>query len=241
MNAKYILMTLLGAVTLTGCNQNRGYTIDPPVVLSNKPFEKGKEAELFPLTVGNEWVYEVDITYIPNAKNATRQVSKKELTFRCIRVNTVGGNTRAILEAVLEGQVNERQEWLLNKEGLYQVAIGYPRKPFTPPQPVMRFPIEAGGEFQWKGTGFVSDGQVRECRTKTQVLGEQDVDTMLGTVKAQTLQTQTIWRDGGRDWQSQNTTWWAPGIGIVRYRQESATKEAVAIQVMRLKSYSLKK
>ncbi len=225
---------------MSGCNRSTGYKITPPAVLSAESFKPGQESTLLPLTVGNEWVYEVDITVIPNGKNATRQVSQKELTFRCTRVTKVGNDTRAILEAVLEGQVNERQEWLMNSTGLYQVAVGSPRKPFTPAQPVWRIPMELNSEFQWSGTGFVSDGVVRPCRTKSQVLGEQDVDTILGTVKAQTVQTQTIWREGNTDWQSSNTTWWGPGIGIVRYRQEAITKQGVAIQVMRLKAYSLK-
>lgn len=198
-------------------------------------FKPGMEDQMFPFKIGNQWSYDAEISFIPANAPAPPKV-KKLLRFRCTQVVRTPRGLRANLEVVMDDKVNEVQEWLLTKEGLFQTAVGYPPKPFNPPQPAFRAPLVTGAKGVWKGTGFRPDGRVGPLETESKVLEPQVVDTEEGQVTAIPIETRTRFEGGT----ALSTTWWTPTIGIVRYRQEAVTKEGVGLQVMRLRSKSLK-
>ncbi len=236
---------LLAAILVaSGCNQGQasGYTPEVVKVVTRADVAPGKERALFPMVRGNQWVYDVDITIV---QASGRQNRKEELTFRCTNVYTRGKKTYATLEAVMNGQVNERQQWVFEDGvGLFQESVGDPAKPFIPPQPALRFPIKKDNVFRWEGTGWVPEGRVTKSKSESKILGPEEIDTGVGRMEAVTVQNISRWENGV----AVQTTWWAPGVGIARYRQEvkvlqktkEGLQEAVAISVMRLKSQSLR-
>ena len=238
MNKLGILL-VAGALAGWGCNQQpkaEGYKPEEVKTVTIAEFEPGKEEVLMPFKVGNEWVYEVDID-MRLRNQAAREQTTRELVFRCTNVRPVGKQTRAVMEAVEDDKVNERQVWILNNKGLFQTSVGMPEIPFEPAQPAFRRPVKPGSTFQWQGKGFVPDGSVSDAQSESKIEPLQEVDTGIGRIKAYPVTTVTKWKNGV----AQSTTWWAPGIGIVRYRQEVAAAGGVAIQVMRLKSTNVVK
>ena len=236
----------LAALAVIGCNQNQaaGYKPEPVQLVTSATLNPGEERRLFPMVRGNQWVYDVEIRV--TQPNGQQEMRTQELTFRCTNVVRQGNRTTATLEAVMDGQVNERQQWVFEEgKGLFQASVGYPPKPFTPMQAALRFPIQKDNVFKWEGTGFVPEGSVKKSRTESKIEGNQEVDTGVGRMEAVTVQTTSRWDTGV----AAQTTWWAPDIGIARYRQEvrvvvpmqgGQRGEAVAVSVMRLKSKSLK-
>lgn len=226
------------AIGLAGCNsqpKKAEYVPQEVETISVPEFKTGMESDLFPFKIGNQWTYDAEISFIP-ADAPAQPMVKKLLRFRCTQVVKTPRGIRANLEVVMDDKVNEVQEWLMNEEGLYQTAVGYPPKPFNPPQPAFRIPLEAGATYNWKGTGFRPDGKMGPLSTESKILAPQQVDTALGSVQALPIETRTKFEGGA----AVSTTWWAPTVGIVRYRQEAITKEGVGVQVMRLRSKSLK-
>lgn len=241
-NTFSILALIAGAVALTGCNQGGGgakageYKPVEVARLETAEFKPGGERDLFPFKVGNSWSYDAEISFRPNGAQPQPPVVKV-LRFRCTQVVKTAKGIRVNMEVVMDGRVNEVQEWLLTDQGLFQSSVGYPGRPFNPPQPAWRSPMQIGAKFSWKGTGFTPDGQVGPGESTSEVLPKQDVDTGLGQVNAVPVQTRLSWPKG----RALSTTWWAPGYGIVRYRQEAITEQGLAVQVMRLKSVSIAK
>lgn len=237
----FIGACVVAAGVISGCNPGAakadGYKAKAPEELKTVEFKEGTpdaEALLLPLTKGNVWEYEVEIDQRPKDAPA-RTKTKSNLTLRCTNVTRIGTMVKATIEAVVDDQVNERQMWLLTKSGLYQTSVGYPAVPYNPAQPAFRVPLKSGGEFEWAGRGFLPDGSVGDGASKSKVNKPTHVDTLMGRVEAYGVDTMLAWRDG----RAASTTWYAPGIGIVRYRQEVVAKNGSAIQIMRLKSYRL--
>lgn len=240
---------LLGSFALlAGCNQNQapGYKPEEVKLVNAADVAAGKEENLFPMVRGNQWVYDVDISVM--VAGGQQQNRKQVLTFRCTNVLTQGNKIYATLEAVVNDQVNERQQWILEKgKGLYQASVGDPAQLYTPPQPALRFPVKEGNVFRWEGTGFVPEGAVKKATIESTIMKTQEVDTGAGRMQAIPVQAIYKWDTGI----AAQTTWWAPGVGIARYRQEvravqnsmekgkPVKREAVAVSVMRLKSMSL--
>jgi hypothetical protein len=242
--SKWIIGAVAMAVLTAGCNPGKPAGYKPEVIeeIGTGTVPKGEEGRYFPLAIGNQWVYDVDITVRRDGKESK---TSQELTFRCTNVNKVGAKTFATLEAIIDGKVNEQQQWSLDDKGLYQLSVGAPPKPFDPPQPAIRFPVEPKNEFVWKGTGFVPQGRVDKGESKSIVLGVESADTGIGRFRTLAVETTLTWATGG----ARSTTWWAPDYGIVRYRQEAdmvgkapdgKLVRIQAVQVMRLKSKSFR-
>ena len=235
---------------LAGCNQNQASGYVPEVVKITNAAEAAaaKDESYFPMVRGNQWVY--DITTNVTVGGTPSRAQEQEMTFRCTNVYTQGNKTYATMEAVARGQVNERQQWILEKgKGFFQASVGDPAKMFNPPQPAIRFPMKEGNEYQWEGTGFVPEGNSKKAKMHSKVLAKVEVDTGAGRMMAVPILTILSWDTGS----AAQTTYWAPGVGIARHRQEvvavrtvqrdgkSVQEQAVAISTMRLKSSTLKK
>ena len=94
-----------------------------------------------------------------------------------------------------------------------------------------------GARLVWiKGRGFVADGSVTDFTGSTIIDGPAEPDTGIGRVNAMAVRNDMKWAKCV----SASTTWYAPKIGIVRWRQEVSANGVVAIQVMRLTKLDLK-
>lgn len=230
--------SLLAAV-LIGCGSGAGggYTPKPVPKVAEFKLNPGDEKTLFPLVKDNQWVYASNIIVQQGQQQATNNV---ELTFVVKNVVDVGNGKKATIEISSEGKVTERQAWLVNDKGIYQVTAGKDSTVFDPIQPAVAFPPEAGREFKWEGKGLIPGGSYGVSRSVGKVLGPQEVDTDLGRMSALAVENTQTWTLNGKRGEARSTVWWAPKIGIVRFVQEIATDQIQARQTLKLKSKSIK-
>lgn len=229
----------LGLVA-AGCgNKSDGYQAKPMAKVEPLNFQAGQEKNLFPMTVGSQWVYTVEAAVRgPQGSGGDRG----EVTLLVKSVKDVPGGKRAEIDIIRNDQVQERTIWMVNDKGIYQVSSGRNNVLFNPPQLQFSFPYEKGKTFLWEGTGSLPDGGTGRMKVKSRILGEEEVDTETGRVSAIAVQSMTTWRNAqGVDMRMIGMSWWKPNEGLVRVRQELASPNGQsAVQLLRLKSSTLK-
>src|SRR5687767_3004211 len=125
----WIAVAALAAVV--GCGKGGG-SYEPKPLKKPASATAAKDADLMPLAVGNQWTYEVTGQAV--AKNGQVVQIAGELTWKVVKVDKSGGETRAIVDVVSKDKRTDRQEWLINSKGIYQVSIGLDNViRFTPP------------------------------------------------------------------------------------------------------------
>lgn len=246
MTIKFRLALAVGvaAVAVSGCNSGPG-TYKPkatkkPELQEIKPDEG---ASLFPIKVGNRWVYSVE-----SRQNAAGQPMEKtdELAFTIIEVKPQGDGQLVVMQATLNGEPTDKQAWLVNSKGVHQAWIKDTSRSFNPPMPLISFPLTPDAVYEWKGKGPTMTGVMGDQSQKLKVLKTQLVDTEQGQVSAIPVEVDAEFKDSRAAGRTRSTSYWAKGIGMVRYRQESilgapgAQPTVQTIQVIRLKLHSLK-
>lgn len=234
----------LAAVATTGCNSGPGtYTpkaTKKPELQEIKPDEG---ASLFPIKVGNRWVYAIE-----SRQNAAGQPLEKtdELAFTITEVQPQGDGQLVVMEATLNGEPSDKQAWLVNSKGIHQAWIKDATRGFTPPMPLVSFPLTPDAVSEWKGKGPTMTGTLGDQSQKLKILKTQLVDTEQGQVSAIPVEIDSEFKDSRAVGRTRSTSYWAKGIGLVRYRQESilgapgAQPSVQTVQVIRLKLHSLK-
>lgn len=216
---------------------NNGYVPEPPPAPEALVIPKDDEAKLMPLIEGSVWTYDIENTLLVTGRPS--ETSKGVLTYRVVKVTRDGTDSKALLELSQDGQVLDRQDWVFRPTGIYQASGGPKRIPYDPPQPVALFPLEKATTFRWKGTGTGPDGSVGRLTTKSRVLPSQRVDSGQGTYNALPIETTTEFNTRIKG-KSTSVTYFKPGIGILRYRQEIDLGDRAAVATMRLRSYVVK-
>lgn len=232
------------AMALTGCNSGPG-TYKPKAAKKAElqEIKPDEGAALLPLKVGNRWVYTVE-----SQQSAAGQPVRKtdELAFTITEVTPKGEGQLVVMDATLNGEPTDKQAWLIDSKGIHQAWIKDTSRSFTPPMPMIAFPLTPDAVYEWKGKGPTMTGIMGDQSQKLKILKTQLVDTDAGQVSAIPVEIDSDFKDAKAFGKSRSTSYWAKGIGLVRYRQESilgpvggqATVQAV--QVIRLKLHSLK-
>jgi hypothetical protein len=241
---KYKLMIGATALIAVGCGNSSkqdAYVPQPKPEVPVAEVNTAASEELFPLQVGNQWTYSVTINRIQGGQQL--DPVQDEMTWKVTKVTPIEGGTKATIELTTGGKTSETQTWVVNKKGIYQVTAGINQKPFSTPQPVALFPATEGTNFDWAGTGTVpisKDGGKITSSSKT--LAPQEVDTGVGSISAIPIETSSKFQAGKITAESASTLWLAPGTGIVRYRQETVSRESKSgiVTLMRLKAKSLR-
>lgn len=231
---KRCLPILLPTLVLAaGCGRLKPgtYTPTPPPKVEPVENKVTESNEVMPLHEGNQWSFELRIENYANGKavgGATQNVS--------YRVASVNGN-RAVLVLEQDGKVIDRQDWETTADGIYQTSSGLQKTPYSPPQPAAPLPLENGKRMKWTGKGLMSDGSVDFGKADLEVLSPQAVDTGVGTLSAIPVTTVTTY---GKT-RCENTTWFRPGIGLIRLRQDTISKDRQSIVLLTLTNYALKR
>lgn len=184
----------------------------------------GDEASLMPLATGNQWTYTSDAN---------------QITLKVANVAPQGDGKKATIEIFVNDKLTSRQVWLQNKTGMYQLAQGLNPKPFNPPQPILLFPIERGKVSKYTGTGPV-DNATGRIQSELRVDGPQPVDTDMGEKSGILVRQAVLLTAGKVQGRLVSNTWFAPGIGIVRLRNDIQVGNGQRTEVLRLKNYTLK-
>ena len=223
------------ALALAGCkNHAPGYTPTPPTVVEPvKLAEVKTPLALMPLDLGNQWSYTLTVeTYKKDKLLGSGDVSVD------YRVSTVRPDGSALLILRQDGQSVDQQVWRSTSSGLYQVASGLKSVPYVPQQPLALVPLSPGQKFDWKGRAPEPDAGVGPATMTSVVLAPQNVDTGLGPLSAIPIESVTRYpRSVAR-----STSWFRPGVGLVRLRQETAKKDGSRqILTLSLDNYALKR
>ena len=225
---------LAAVAVAVGCGKGGGsYEPKPVKEPAAATVPKGDERNLMPLAVGNQWTYEVQGRALSNGQVVELA---GELTWKVVKVETAGGETRAIIDVYSKDKRTDRQGWIVNSKGIYQTYIGLDKViQFTPPLPSILFPIEKGTKFKWSGSGprpGTTPGPIKQVST---VLGNQQVDVLEGPALS-AIGIETKGDYGKAIGKSQATVFFAPNVGIVRYVHSVDAKSPSQLR-LRLKSH----
>lgn len=233
---KTVLAPILLGFLLAGCrNPAPGYTPVPskPVVPVSAKEARTPQA-LFPLGKGSVWTYTMrSQTY--QGDRLDSEGTPEIVEYRVTDVSPAGDVTLT-LERM--GLPIDRQVWRVTPTALYQVASGLQGVPFRPVQPLVLLPLDAGRRFRWEGSGMSGPRKVGRSRVTSEVLAPQAVDTDMGRLSAVPIASRTEYEGG---W-VENTSWFRPGVGLVRLRQETpGGGDRRDVLVLTLKTYALKR
>lgn len=237
MKPTAIVAVLAGLVLVSGCGSNGGYTPQKASLPSRLTVNPDDGPKLFPVAEGNQWVYSVETVLEAGGQT---QSGRNDVTMRITRVEDTPQGKRVNLELIVNDQVSDRQVWLIGREGILQVSAGRDQqRPLTPPQPIVPFPLEKGREWTWEGTGPRPTGDVGPMRVTIRNVGEELADMEEGQAFALALETRTRWtQPDNQPGEAIQKSWWVPGQGIIRLRQEVATRDQRALQILRLRSFT---
>lgn len=232
----------LGATTLVlwGCKGGEGDLTNIPKAnaIPLATIQPGKDAEVIPFKVGNEWTYGLSARAASNVKDQTR--SDLEAKFKIVAIEETPQGKKVMWEMTTNGKLTDRQSWLVNSKGMYQLGVGFPNfKLFSTPQPIVTFPIKPGQTFYWEGSGILSDGTVGKMEISSKILEPQEVDTEMGRLSAFPIESSQTFTSAARTGKGISSIYIAPGVGIVRLKQQEATNSAAVVQLLRLKSKNL--
>jgi hypothetical protein len=229
MKRSIYLILLLAAA---GCRSRPGtYTPTPPPKVEPLSGPVTKAEEVLPLTVGNTWTYELKAEEYKGDKKLGQMTQTVNY-----RVQAVNGS-RAVLELSQGDELVDRQSWENRPDGLYQLTTSRRDVPYKPAQIAAPLPLEKGRRFNWVGSGMMADSSMGFGKAVSEVMEPEPVDTAMGTLSAYPVTTVTTFKGGRCD----NTTWFRPGVGLIRLRQETLSNGRRSIVTLILTNYALKR
>ena len=169
--------------------------------------EKKPLPDYFPLRVKDWWQY--------RSTQAAGTTSEFRLTV-VSEEKQPNGTLRSCIELtnpsplIRDWYTKTPAEVVLNEE---EYLGGGGKVALDPPRPMLRYPLAAGASWGWSGTAR-SNTQVEE---KSRVAGAEKVEVPAGRFDAMKIVTEI--QQGGA-WATK-TSWFAPGVGLVRQATES--------------------
>ncbi len=216
LSRQWIIAPCLLFVAL-GCNNAPGYTPQPAPPDEVAKVATGQETGLVPLTIGATWIYLMETSRSINGEDKGGE--NGTIQFKVAKSVPKNNGTEATIEVSREGQLTDRQTWLLNAKGLYQVSVGLDSQAYYPMQPLVIFPVVDNATFSFNGKGPTPVGKPGTMNGTAKILASQGLDTELGRMAGIPVEsTMSFAVDGGKG-QMLNTTWFKPGVGIVRLKQ----------------------
>lgn len=221
MKTTFFALAGLGILTLGCGNSSSTYKPVPTKEVPPATVATGEELSLFPLAVGNKWVYDLKATQLTQA-GALPQAAEFTLEVKSVE-DVSGGAKRATVE-VFKGEVlQDRQIWRVDNTGIYQESMGLetPRRA-EPAQVAVPFPLEKGKVVNWAGKAPTGVGTTMRDMTQEITVQEPEVvDTIQGPISAYRIDNRQVYKDEkGRDVITKTVAWWAPKIGLVRHKQD---------------------
>lgn len=225
----------IALIVAAGCSGGGGDSYVPvkKQAIPEAKVAPGQEAALFPFAVGNSWTYVARTAARVKNRQSTQEA---EITFRVAKIEDTKNGKRATIDLITKDKVVDRQVWLSNSRGIYQISIGATKpRVFTSPIPAILFPVEPAKRFSWKG----GDGNVNMTLNFT-VTGAQEVDTEEKRLSAIAVESTGTSVKGKLTEKTERVIWFAPGIGIARIRESTASSVGASELLLSLKSHNVK-
>lgn len=218
-----------------GCRPaTHAYVPTPPPKVEPAPTEVAGGAAVMPLAVGNRWTYSLRTEAYDGSKPLGRN---EETVIYRVKARYGKNDQDAYLTLEASGRTIDLQDWRTTDAGVYQLSSGAKRTAYSPPQPLILVPMTPGRRFEWKGRGAMPDSSIGQGSAKNEILPSQTVDTGMGPMSAIPVVSRMSFAGG----QSENTSWFRPGVGLVRFRQETVGKGRRVVLLLTLTSYALQK
>lgn len=236
----FIALAVAAAVSMAGCGSSgSNYKPTPIKPVEEVSLKTGEEESLFPIKEGNQWTYVGQtVTRVGGRQAAT----DFEMVFKVVKVTAKGNGQVANIEVTtnLPNSKVDYQQWEVNDKGIYQLSVGNPPVPFSPPQPIALFPMEADRTFAWKGGGMTPGGKSGQSNLTGKILAPQEVDTASERYSAYGVESKGTFTVDKANGRVASFAFWTPGVGLVRYKQEIVVGENLAVQTLRLKAKTLR-
>lgn len=241
MKLSSLTLVILAGALAGACGKSTPsvYKPVPAKTITPAKVEAGKEAILFPMTVGNTWRYAVTMSQLTAQGTVPMRA---EFVLEVKKVDPIEGGVRAMVD-VFRGEVlQDQQTWRVDATGIYQEEIGLEKKNKGSGHPAVPFPIELGKNIEWKGKAPSPTGEVRDMEVTVLSKGVEEVDSLIGTVSAYRIETSQKFKDAkGNELVATSVAYWAPKIGLIRQKQDvKAGTTIVQSQMMILKQYTVK-
>lgn len=222
-----------------GCGiTKRGYVPQPVEKPEPVALAKGQERSLMPLSRDSVWTYKLTTEIYRDGELVGS--GDQIVTYVVLKSEKSGDRTTATLELRSGDKVIDRQEMYQDATGLFQTTVGInPIVKFSPPQPILLSPVDEHKEFSYKGMGLKPDGKAGAFSSKSSIHESQSVDTDQGAFSAIPIET-TINYGPESTKPGHNVTFFRPGLGIVRFRQETSSGRQLVVTTLRLKNYAIK-
>lgn len=191
----------------------------------------------FPMSEGNTWIYDAEI--VATTDGAAPRRANAELMFKLSNVKHEGDKTISTLTVSQGDQVVDKSIWQESPAGIVQIASGVDLVPFDKPEPVLQLPVKNQQVMTWSNSGAMPDTKRGSQHGRTVVSTSAQIDTAISTVQGvESATTQTFTStDGGGD--ASTSTWFEPGVGIVRLVQTLKQRDTTLKSTLRLKSWTL--
>jgi hypothetical protein len=232
----------LVAMGIIGCGSSGPedrFVAKPPETIPPATITPGNETSLMPLDKGNQWTYAVQV--ISRVKGQVQPMKSYESVWTVTDSKQTANGIEATIESTSPSDKKSSQKWRSNSKGIYELSDGNPPVMFNPPFPVILFPVKNETVYKWSGTGpngTKTPGPQTSVRT---IRASQVVDTEMGQMAAIPVDDSGTLVVSGKKGTSISTIWFAPGVGIVRFRQEVVVSDAGYVLLLKLKSKSLMK
>lgn len=228
--SKYVLCGI--ALTAIGCGSGGGGGAYKPVESKKTEIVKvaeGEGASLFPVAVGNQWTYKSQSTATSAATGNTALT--QTITLEMKKVDETPQGKMIEIEVREEDVVKSTQIWKIDDTGVYQVSVLVNGKTttFTPPQPVLIFPIVEKQEREFTGVGPSALGAQTNFKGKVMIDGPQITQTVTDEVSAYRVVANYELSGEGVDAQTkkkiplkgtfESVSFFAPKVGLVRLQQ----------------------
>ena len=235
------LAVILLATVAAGCSSKPADAYNPKPVETVPPatITPGNETSVLPLDKGNQWTYDASTVIAQNGQ--PQPGSNFEVTWTVTASKQTPNGTVATIVTTQDGKTKGSQDWLVNSKGVYELSDGVPPIKFDPPLPVLLFPAKPDSTFKYTGTGPTGFGDTGTHKSANTILASEIVDTSMGQISAIPIESKGTVVSKGITAHNAVSVYFAPGIGIVRMRQEAVAGNKGYIVLLKLKSKSLMK
>jgi hypothetical protein len=166
--------------------------------------EKSKLPDYYPLKVGTKWTFAVD----------QGTGLKVQVTNQIAKLETIDGKALAVQQTVVDGKITATEHLASTPQGVFRYRMnGIVMKP---PACILKYPVKEGERWEAATTAgnqrVILEFEAGKSEEVTTPAGRYKTVSVMGTAS-----------EGGTKIGS--TCWYAPNVGIVKQRTDSAGKQ----------------
>ncbi len=238
MNYNWKISIGVVGLAVIGCGKSEYKPVPVEEVKTEIPTKISPE-QLYPLKVGNQWTYALEISRELEGKPA--ESGSVEIGYEVKSVsNPSTGVTRGVIVMTEEGKPKDEQVWEIDSAGVHQISVGKTPVAYSPKQTIVSFPLKFDEIRSFKGTGITPLGENGTMDYKFSTHEPQPVDTDSGRMSGLFIESSGTFKSAKGEGVVGNNSWFVPGVGLARFKQVVQIQGGRSSLTLRLKSYTIK-